>query len=144
MIELVFYYIARGKRIHLKNVPAEAAGEKRGEFNTMPSPATRQDRSRKGDRPPGIPKRSHEFFATGRANTPSRGAIAQLGEHRLCKPRVRGSIPLRSTTSSSSENPRLTNVFFAPVDFQFPDLLTLCSNYRHLLLCRYDFPPLWE
>ena len=24
------------------------------------------------------------------------GAVAQLGEHRLCKPGVRGSIPLRS------------------------------------------------
>ncbi len=25
------------------------------------------------------------------------GAVAQLGEHRLCKPRVAGSIPVRST-----------------------------------------------
>ena len=32
-----------------------------------------------------------------RIYTEANGALAQLGEHRLCKPEVTGSIPVRST-----------------------------------------------
>ena len=40
----------------------------------------------------------------GKPNTPY-GALAQLGERGLCKPEVRGSIPLCSTIRYSSEPP---------------------------------------
>ena len=35
------------------------------------------------------------------------GALAQLGERGLCKPEVRGSIPLRSTIDESDEHLRV-------------------------------------
>ena len=44
---------------------------------------------------------------TGRRN----GALAQLGERRLCKPEVTGSIPVRSTGAATRRNP------FAPLRF---------------------------
>lgn len=47
--------------------------------------------------------KADEFSEACSAYSPRCGAIAQLGEHRLCKPRVRGSIPLCSTTSFLSQ-----------------------------------------
>ena len=40
-----------------------------------------------------------EYDAGGVARMIMDGAVAQLGERGLCKPEVRGSIPLSSTTS---------------------------------------------
>ena len=39
------------------------------------------------------------------------GAVAQLGEHRLCKPRVAGSIPVRSTKVHRGYEHRIDGVF---------------------------------
>ena len=41
------------------------------------------------------------------------GALAQLGERGLCKPEVRGSIPLRSTIRESDEHLRVFVFFVA-------------------------------
>ena len=38
-------------------------------------------------------------IVSGQRDNGTLGAVAQLGEHRLCKPRVAGSIPVRSTTN---------------------------------------------
>jgi hypothetical protein len=48
--------------------------------------------------------------ANGRSTLERFGALAQLGERRLCKPEVAGSIPARST-----ENPLETAGFLLPV-----------------------------
>ena len=45
------------------------------------------------------------------------GALAQLGERGLCKPEVRGSIPLRSTINKSNEHLRVFVLFFITVNF---------------------------
>jgi hypothetical protein len=44
-----------------------------------------------------------------------RGALAQLGERRLCKPEVTGSIPVRSTFRNACTTPKtaLTQAFAA-------------------------------
>ena len=41
------------------------------------------------------------------------GALAQLGERGLCKPEVRGSIPLRSTINKSNEHLRVFVLFLS-------------------------------
>lgn len=41
------------------------------------------------------------------------GALAQLGERGLCKPEVRGSIPLRSTIRESDEHLRVFVLFLS-------------------------------
>ena len=41
------------------------------------------------------------------------GALAQLGERGLCKPEVRGSIPLCSTTNTDRRSKRRPAIFFA-------------------------------
>src|SRR5690349_24648490 len=52
------------------------------------------------------PRRGHDPWSSPRAteSLPTLvrlGALAQLGERRLCKPKVTGSIPVRSTTKAS-------------------------------------------
>ncbi len=51
------------------------------------------------------PARNKSWVIAGGYSHPDRrisesgfGAVAQLGEHRLCKPGVAGSIPVRSTS----------------------------------------------
>ena len=43
--------------------------------------------------------------ATGITASKSFGAVAQLGEHRLCKPGVTGSIPVSSTREPGKTGP---------------------------------------
>lgn len=49
--------------------------------------------------------------ATRHVREPIRGALAQLGERGLCKPEVRGSIPLSSTIEIKAGTP-CTCLFF--------------------------------
>ena len=52
----------------------------------------------------------------GQFRRPVRGAIAQLVERRLCKPEVRGSSPLSSTSSSDRQFSRFRCECYPPVD----------------------------
>src|SRR5881398_847057 len=49
---------------------------------------------------------SLEDATAGGATLRGLGALAQLGERRLCKPEVTGSIPVRSIRPKSAEYPR--------------------------------------
>ena len=60
-------------------------------------------------------------------NHPEIGAIAQLGEHLLCKQGVRGSIPRSSTMLDKS----ITKIVFLPN-------VNLRSNSKTYVNCLYD------
>ena len=56
---------------------------------------------------PDPPHRVIDAGPTGRQH----GAVAQLGEHLLCKQGVVGSIPISSTTYRLRRGPRLSTAF---------------------------------
>src|SRR6478672_4374173 len=88
-----------------------------GSRSPSSTPLSLVRRYKAGQRSPRTPQESN----TRHSALPwSHGALAQLGERRLCKPEVTGSIPVRSIAESPASPPVSENVAAPPVRSGLP------------------------